>query len=71
MQAADAYFATHLQQIRIMDYLARDVRRSFSVTIATDKRTVTCIMPNYIVQPGEPEAIADARRTAFGARRSW
>ena len=66
--ASDAYFATHLQQIRIMDYLARDVRRSFSVTIAADKRTVTCIMPNYVVQPGEPEAIADP--STKGVRRT-
>jgi hypothetical protein len=51
-----------------MDYLARDVRRSFSVTIAPDRRTVTCIIPNYIVQPGDPEAVTDTSTT--GVRRT-
>ncbi|MDQ6908006.1 MAG: hypothetical protein M3176_14380 [Chloroflexota bacterium] len=66
--AADAYFATHLQQIRIMDYLARDVRRSFSVTTTADKRSVTCIIPNYIIQPGDPEAVTDP--ASIGVRRT-
>ena len=66
--AADDYFSTHLQQIRIMDYLARDVKRSFSVTTSSDLKTVTCIMPNYIVQPGDPEAVTDA--TTIGTRRT-
>jgi|GEM_PF-3539294 len=66
--AADDYFTTHLQQIRIMDYLARDVKRSFSVTTSPDLKTVTCIMPNYVVQPGDPEAITDA--TTIGTRRT-
>jgi hypothetical protein len=66
--AADDYFATHLQQIRIMDYLARDVRRSFSVTTTADKRSVTCIMPNYVIQPGDPEAVTDS--TTIGVRRT-
>src|SRR5207245_951408 len=30
--AADNYFATHMQQVRIVDYLSRDVNRGFSVT---------------------------------------
>ena len=66
--AADDYFTTHLQQIRIMDYLARDVKRSFSVTTSPDLKTVTCIMPNYVVQPGDPEAVTDA--TTIGTRRT-
>jgi hypothetical protein len=66
--AADDYFTTHLQQIRIMDYLARDVKRSFSVTTSPDLKTVTCIMPNYVVQSGDPEAITDA--TTIGNRRT-
>jgi len=66
--AADDYFTTHLQQIRIMDYLARDVKRSFSVTTSVDLKTVTCIMPNYVVQPGDPEAVTDA--TTIGTRRT-
>jgi hypothetical protein len=66
--AANDYFSTHLQQIRIMDYLARDVKRSFSVTTSSDLKTVTCIMPNYVVQPGDPEAVTDA--TTTGSRRT-
>jgi hypothetical protein len=66
--AANDYFSTHIQQIRIMDYLARDVKRSFSVTTSSDLKTVTCIMPNYIVQPGDPEAVTDA--TKVGVRRT-
>jgi hypothetical protein len=66
--AANDYFSTHLQQIRIMDYLARDVKRSFSVTTSPDLKTVTCIMPNYVVQTGDPEAVTDA--TTIGMRRT-
>jgi Tfp pilus assembly protein FimT len=66
--AADDYFSSHIQQIRIMDYLARDVKRSFSVTTSPDLKTVTCIMPDYVIQPGDPEAVTDA--TAIGTRRT-
>jgi hypothetical protein len=66
--AANDYFSTHIQQIRIMDYLARDVKRSFSVTTSPDLKTVTCIMPNYVVQTGDPEAVTDA--TTIGTRRT-
>jgi len=66
--ASNDYFSTHLQQIRIIDYLARDVKRSFSVTTSLDLKTVTCVMPNYIVQAGDPEAVTDA--TTIGTRRT-
>jgi hypothetical protein len=66
--AANDYFSTHLQQIRIMDYLARDVKRSFSVTTSPDLKTVTCIIPNYVIQPGDPEAVTDA--STIGTRRT-
>ena len=66
--AADRYFSAHLQQVRIMDYLARDVKRSFSVTTSADLRTVTCIMPNYVVQTGDPEAGGNSQRS--GTRRT-
>lgn len=56
--AIDNYFATHMQQIRIVDYLSRDVKRGLVVTTSTDLQTVTITTPNYIVQPGDPEAIA-------------
>lgn len=66
--ASNDYFSTHLQQIRIIDYLARDVKRSFSVTTSPDLKTVTCIMPNYVVQTGDPEAVTDSSTT--GMRRA-
>jgi len=50
--ASDDYFSTHMQQIRIIDYLSRDVKRSYSVTTSSDLTTVTCIMPNYVIQIG-------------------
>jgi prepilin-type N-terminal cleavage/methylation domain-containing protein len=57
--AVDSYFATHMQQIRIVDYLSRDVKRGLIVTTSADKQTVTITMPNYIIQPGDPEAVAN------------
>lgn len=65
--ATDDYFSTHMQQIRIIDYLSRDVKRSYSVTTSSDLRTVTCIIPNYIIQSGDPEAVTDS--TTIGQRR--
>jgi hypothetical protein len=65
--ACDDYFSTHMQQIRIIDYLSRDVKRSFSVTTSPDLQTVTCIMPNFVIQAGDPEAVTDA--TTIGQRR--
>lgn len=66
--ATEDYFATHLQQIRIIDYLSRDVKRSFSVNTSADLKTVTCIIPNYIVQSGDPEAVTDS--STIGTRRT-
>lgn len=57
--AIDSYFATHMQQIRIVDYLSRDVKRGLAVTTSLDLQTVTITIPNYIVQAGDPEAIAN------------
>ena len=57
--AIDNYFATHMQQIRIIDYLARDVKRGLIVTTSVDLQTVTVTVPNYIIQSGDPEAIAN------------
>jgi hypothetical protein len=65
--ASDDYFSTHMQQIRIIDYLCRDVKRSYSVTTSPDLMTVTCIMPNYVIQSGDPEAVSDS--TTVGQRR--
>ncbi|MEY2495705.1 MAG: hypothetical protein QOJ45_2197 [Verrucomicrobiota bacterium] len=57
--AIDSYFTTHMQQIRIVDYLSRDVKRGLVVTTSLDLQTVTISIPNYIIQPGDPEAIAN------------
>jgi hypothetical protein len=65
--ASDDYFSTHMQQIRIIDYLCRDVKRSYSVTTSPDLMTVTCIMPNYVIQVGDPEAVSDSM--TIGQRR--
>jgi len=54
--SVDNYFATHLQQIRIVDYLARDVKRGFSVTSSLDKQTVTVKIPRYIIQAADSDA---------------
>jgi len=58
-KAIDSYFATHMQQIRIVDYLSRDVKRGLAVTTSVDLQTVTVTVPNYIIQAGDPEAIAN------------
>ena len=57
--AIDNYFATHMQQIRIVDYLSRDVKRGLVVTTSADLQTVTVTVPNYIIQAGDPEAVAN------------
>jgi prepilin-type N-terminal cleavage/methylation domain-containing protein len=57
--AIDNYFTTHMQQIRIIDYLNRDVKRGLVVTTSVDLQSVTMTVPNYIIQAGDPEAVAD------------
>ena len=57
--AIDTYFGTHMQQVRIVDYLSRDVKRGLIVTASADKQTVTVTIPNYVVQAGDPEAVAN------------
>ena len=48
--AVDNYFATHIQQIRIIDYLNRDVKRALSVTTSANQQTVTLTIPNYTIE---------------------
>ena len=55
--AIDNYFGTHMQQIRIVDYLSRDVKRGLIVTTSADFQTVTVTVPNYIIQKDDPEAV--------------
>ena len=57
--AVDNYFATHMQQVRIVDYLSRDVNRGLSVTTSVDLQTLTVDVPNYIIQAGDSEAVAN------------
>jgi prepilin-type N-terminal cleavage/methylation domain-containing protein len=57
--AVDDYFATHMQQVRIIDYLGRDVKRGLSVMTSVDKQSVTVSIPNYLIQAGDPEAVAN------------
>ena len=57
--AIDSFFATHMQQIRIVDYLSRDVKRGLSVTTSLDLQTVTITAPKYIIQAGDAEAVAN------------
>jgi len=57
--AIDTYFGTHMQQIRIVDYLSRDVKRGLAVTTSADLQTVTITIPNYVIQAGDPEALAN------------
>ena len=68
LNAVEAYFYTHLQQIRIIDYLSRDVKRSYVVTTSTDQQTVTCIVPNYVIDLGDADA--GASNANVGIRRT-
>ncbi len=58
--AVDAYFSTQMQQLRIMDYLNRDVKRGTIVTTSTDLQSITVTMPKYLIQQGDPEAVINA-----------
>src|ERR1700730_10671684 len=56
--ATDNYLATHVQQVRIIDYLNRDVKRGLIVTTLVDLQSVTMTLPNYLIQAGDSEALA-------------
>ncbi len=64
--SVDNYFGTHMQQIRVVDYLARDVKRGFSVTSSLDRQTVTVKIPKYIIQAAD----SDATPSTIGTPRS-
>ena len=57
--AIDAFFATHMQQIRIIDYLSRDVKRGLVVTTSVDLQSVSITMPKYLIEAGDAEALAN------------
>lgn len=52
----DRYSAAHMQQIRIVDFLARDVRRGVSVISDRTTQSVVIKLPRYIIQAGDPDA---------------
>jgi hypothetical protein len=66
--AIDKYFATHVQQIRIIDYLSRDVKRSTIVQTSVDRLTVKCWIPNYIIKATDPDGLANP--SLVGTRRT-
>jgi prepilin-type N-terminal cleavage/methylation domain-containing protein len=66
--AVDNYFATHIQQVRIIDYLNRDVKRALIFTVSADQQTVTLTIPKYIIQSGDAEAVGNP--SLVGAMRS-
>jgi prepilin-type N-terminal cleavage/methylation domain-containing protein len=66
LNAIDDYFTVHSQQIRIVDYLSRDVKRSFIVTSTSSPQTVTCMIPNYVIQSGD----SDYNGSNAGTRRT-
>jgi prepilin-type N-terminal cleavage/methylation domain-containing protein len=66
--AVDHFFATHIQQVRIIDYLNRDVKRALIVTTSVNHQTVTLTIPKYIIQSGDAEAVSNP--SLVGAMRS-
>ncbi len=60
--AVDHYFATHIQQVRIIDYLNRDVKRALICTTSANQQTVTLTIPKYIIQSGDAEAVINPSR---------
>jgi hypothetical protein len=60
-----------MQQIRIVDYLARDVKRGLSVTSSVDLQTVTIAIPKYIIQAGDPDASASLIGTPRSPIRTY
>jgi prepilin-type N-terminal cleavage/methylation domain-containing protein len=64
--AVDNFFSTHLQQVRIIDYLNRDVKRSNIAEISADAQSIYCWVPKYVIQPGDIDATSgnlNTRRT--------
>lgn len=64
--AVDNFFSAHMQQIRIIDYLNRDVKRSTIAEISANAQTIYCWVPKYIIQAGDADATQDnldTRRT--------
>lgn len=72
--AVDNFFSTHLQQVRIIDYLNRDVKRSNIAEISADAQTIYCWVPKYVIQTGDTDATSsniDTRRTPTITKTSY
>ncbi len=61
--AVDNFFSTHLQQVRIIDYLNRDVKRSTIAEISANAQTIYCWVPKYVIEPGDTDATPDTINT--------
>jgi prepilin-type N-terminal cleavage/methylation domain-containing protein len=68
--AVDNYFATHIQQIRIIDYLNRDVKRALSVTTSANQQTVTLTIPNYTIESNNASLSEASNPSLFGTMRN-
>jgi Tfp pilus assembly protein PilW len=68
--AVDHFFSTHMQQIRVIDYLNRDAKRAYIVTTSPDLKTVTMTIPKYIVQATDPEAGGNPSSPLIGSMRT-
>jgi len=64
--AVDNYFSAHVQQIRIIDYVNRDVKRSTIAEISANAQSISCWTPKYIIHDGD----ADATAQNVGTRRT-
>ncbi len=64
--AVDNFFSTHLQQVRVIEYLCRDVKRSTIAEISADAKTIYCWIPRYIIRSGD----SDATSSNLGTRRT-
>lgn len=68
--AVDHFFSTHMQQIRVIDYLNRDAKRAYIVTTSPDLKTVTMTIPKYIIQATDPEAGGNPSSPLIGTMRT-
>ncbi len=72
--AVDNFFATHLQQVRIIDYLNRDVKRSNIAEISANAQTIYCWVPKYVIESGDSDATLaniNTRRTPTITKTSY
>lgn len=72
--AVDNFFSAHLQQVRIIDYLNRDVKRCNIAEISANAQTIYCWVPKYVVQTGDTDASSsniDTRRTPTITKTSY